>query len=103
MSGQLPDCARTNDIGVPSVSSGNGASNLRLIHRLRGGETAKVPQINDGDSDDGQGHENALDPDGQCARFQCVHRTLNEVCATRHFVLVQPRRFGRKIGLRLFR
>ena len=39
---QLPDRTRPDQICAPAVSTGNFATDLRLIHRLRSGKSARI-------------------------------------------------------------
>ena len=84
---QLSDGAWPHEICPPAMTGRDGAADLRLVHCLRRGEAAKVVQIVNSQSDDGQRTKAAPYPNGEGAGFERVHRALNKFCATRHFVI----------------
>ena len=91
---QLSDGAGPREICPPAMTARDGAADLRLIHCLRRGEAAKVVEIVNSQSDDGQRDKAAPYPHGEGAGFERVHCALNKFCATRHFVVARlcPRR-----------
>ena len=61
------------------------APDLRLVHRVRGGEALKfVEQKKNRQADHERQPERTPHPDRRAARFQRVDETLNRLCATRH-------------------
>src|SRR5438270_11184215 len=98
MSLELTDSERAGKFRRPSVTTGDLPPDLRLVHGLRRGQSAKwmrrMHEIEKNEHDYRDDDETALDPRGQTTGFQRVHRTLNKVCATGHrFVPVrQPLR-----------
>src|ERR1700737_1707798 len=86
MSLQLADGARSSYFGVPAFATSDRATDLGLIHSLRGRKAAELVQINGGNGDNTESNRAALDPDRSSACFERVHRSLNKFFATRHFM-----------------
>ena len=60
---QLGDGARPNEAGLKAVSPGDVAPDLRLVHRLRCGQAAELPHVNQRDKDNRDHEQDATNPD----------------------------------------
>ena len=60
-----------------------------LADVLRSGETAKLIEIENNESSDGERNRASLDPNDEPACFQGVDRALNEFFATGHLMRVR--------------
>lgn len=82
---QLPGRERAREFGFPEMPVQHLAPDLRLVHRLRSGQPAKlVQQKKDRQANHECEPEGAPDPDHGPARFEGVNEPLNRVGATRH-------------------
>jgi len=82
---QLFDSQRPRKLRFPEMAVQHLAPDLRLIHRLRGGEATKfVQQIKERQPDYQSERERAADPNCSAPRFKRVDHALDRVSATGH-------------------
>ncbi len=82
---QLPDRERARELRLPALPMEQVAADLRLIHRLRGGESPElVQEIKKRQSHDTNTMQGAPHPDAAPPDSSTVDRPLDGVSATRH-------------------